>query len=165
MSVPSVCALLPDGRVIHADSCPSLSDPLRMLECPAVMAKANARANGGRSIFDQPDTKTTATFVNYNEEQDRLASAEKFRTIAGNVANLVIEKQAAYGDSFSKSGDIMRILYPKGISTEQLSDALTVVRVLDKLFRIATKKDAFGESPWQDVMGYALLELKKAAEK
>lgn len=76
---------------------------------------------------------------------------------ATNMAKLVTEKQAAYGDSFGKAGDIMRILYPDGIASDKMDDALTIVRVIDKLFRVATKKDAFGESPWKDVMGYALL--------
>ena len=66
-------------------------------------------------------------------------------------------KQAAYGDSFGKAGQILAILYPAGIRPEQYRDALAVVRVLDKLFRIATDRDALGESPWRDVAGYGLL--------
>jgi len=76
---------------------------------------------------------------------------------AGRIASLVTEKQRVYGDSFGKSGHVMRILYPNGISPEQMDDALTVVRVIDKLFRIATQKKAFNESPWSDICGYSLL--------
>lgn len=77
------------------------------------------------------------------------------------VGELVEKKQAAYGDSFGKSGQVMRILYPDGIPPGKLDDALTVVRVLDKLFRIATDRDALGESPWRDVAGYALLSVHR----
>ena len=84
---------------------------------------------------------------------------EKYLSESKEIAELVIEKQAAYGDSFSKSEDIIKILYPEGISPEQYSDALTVIRMIDKLFRIATKKNAFGESPYKDIMGYALLSV------
>lgn len=84
-----------------------------------------------------------------------------YEQIGASIGALVTEKQAAYGDSFGKSGDVMRLLYPDGISPEKLDDALTVVRVVDKLFRIATKRDAFGESPWRDVAGYALLSVKR----
>jgi hypothetical protein len=77
--------------------------------------------------------------------------------IAGEIGKLLTTKQAAYGDSFGKSGAVMAILYPEGIPLEKLDDALTVVRVLDKLFRIATDRDALGESPWGDVAGYAVL--------
>lgn len=84
---------------------------------------------------------------------------------ANEIANLVTEKQVAYGDSFGKAGQIIKILYPNGIPLENIDDALTVVRVIDKLFRIATKKDAFGESPWRDIMGYALLSVVKQEAK
>lgn len=84
-----------------------------------------------------------------------------YQRVAGAAAALVIEKQAAYGDSFGKSGEVMRILYPDGVPPEKLEDALTVVRVIDKLFRIATDRDALGESPWKDVLGYALLAVER----
>lgn len=81
--------------------------------------------------------------------------------IGSSIGALVEEKQAAYGDSFGKSGEVLRLLYPNGIAPAQLDDALTVVRVVDKLFRIATKKDAFGESPWRDIAGYAILSIRR----
>lgn len=82
--------------------------------------------------------------------------------IGAQIGALVETKQAAYGDSFGKSGEVMRILYPDGIPPEKMDDALAVVRVLDKLFRIATDRDALGESPWRDVAGYALLSVRRA---
>lgn len=81
------------------------------------------------------------------------------------LGQLVDRKQAAYGDSFTRSGDVMRALYPKGIAVEQLDDALAVVRVVDKLFRIATDRDALGESPWADVAGYGLLGQARAERR
>lgn len=88
-----------------------------------------------------------------------------YETLGAEIGRLVDTKQAAYGDSFGKSGQVLRILYPNGISLEQLDDALAVVRVVDKLFRIATDKAAFGESPWKDVSGYGLLGAKRAEKK
>lgn len=87
------------------------------------------------------------------------------KQVAVNLADLVIEKQIAYGDSFGKSGQIMAVLYPDGVKPEQMSDMLTIVRVIDKLFRIANKKDAFGESPWRDIMGYSLLAVVRDESK
>lgn len=92
-------------------------------------------------------------------------SVGTYDDVAFAVAKLVTEKQAAYGDSFGKAGRVLRELYPDGIKPEQLDDALTIVRVVDKLFRIATKKDAFGESPWKDIMGYALLSVVRDGKK
>lgn len=81
----------------------------------------------------------------------------KYEARAKKIGQLVDRKNAAYGDSFNRSGDILAILYPEGIRPEQYRDALAVTRVLDKLFRIATAKEAFGESPWNDIAGYAIL--------
>jgi hypothetical protein len=87
-----------------------------------------------------------------------------YAEIAAEIGALVESKQAACGDSFGRSGQVMRILYPDGIRPDQMDDALAVVRVIDKLFRIANKKDAFGESPWRDLCGYSLLSLSRDME-
>lgn len=89
--------------------------------------------------------------------------ASTWESIGFDIGRLVTEKQAAYGDSFGKSGDVLRVLYPDGIPPEKLTDALTITRIVDKLFRVATRKDAFGESPWRDVAGYALLAAERDA--
>ena len=82
-----------------------------------------------------------------------------YSQIGKEVGALVDKKNRAYGNSFSKSGEILKILYPNGVQPDQYRDLLTTTRVLDKLFRIATRKDAFDESPWKDIAGYALLAL------
>lgn len=85
--------------------------------------------------------------------------------IAQEVGQLVTDKQAAYGDSFNKSQQIIKILYPDGIKPENYGDLLTIIRMIDKLFRIATSKNAYGESPYRDIAGYALLGLSNDLEK
>lgn len=83
----------------------------------------------------------------------------KYTREAINLAELITKKQIAYGDSFGQSKRIIEVLYPKGIAPEQYQDALTIIRIIDKLFRIANKKFAFEEDPWQDIAGYALLSF------
>ncbi len=85
--------------------------------------------------------------------------------IASSLGKLVKDKQEAYGDSFNKSERIIKILYPDGIKPENYKDLLTITRIIDKLFRIATRKDAFGESPYRDIAGYALLGLANDLEE
>lgn len=80
-----------------------------------------------------------------------------YETVGKEIGALVDRKNAAYGCSFDKAGDVLRILYPRGIALDELDDALAVVRVVDKLFRIATDRDALGESPWMDIAGYGIL--------
>ncbi len=88
-----------------------------------------------------------------------------YKKIADEIAALVSEKNKAYGDAFAKTGKILQEMYPDGVGIDQYGDMLAIVRVLDKLFRIATNRDAFGESPWKDIMGYALLSLDRQRRK
>lgn len=82
-----------------------------------------------------------------------------FATIAKEIGELLNEKNEAYGNAFEEAGKVLRILYPKGVEPSQYPDLLAIVRVIDKLFRIATDKDAFGEDPWRDIGGYSILRL------
>ena len=80
-----------------------------------------------------------------------------YETIGAEIGKLVTTKQAAYGDSVGRVGKILAILYPDGIPVTQYAHSMLVVRVLDKLNRIATDMDALGESPWADITGYGIL--------
>jgi hypothetical protein len=82
-----------------------------------------------------------------------------FEKIGKEIGSVVSAKNTAYGDSFSQSGLILKILYPNGISVDQYDSALYIVRTIDKLFRIATMKDAFGENPAMDICGYSILDV------
>lgn len=77
------------------------------------------------------------------------------------LGELIDSKQQQYGDSFSKSNEVLKVLYPDGILPHQYGDVMTIVRVIDKLFRIAQRgednEDLGGESPWKDIAGYGLL--------
>lgn len=95
-----------------------------------------------------------------------------YEDIAARIGSLVSEKNAAYGDAFGQAQRILEVLYPAGVRPNQYRNFLATVRVIDKLFRIANKPDAFGESPWQDICGYALLgiasdeaDIRQAAEE
>jgi len=82
---------------------------------------------------------------------------KRLSDIGSEVGRLCEEKNEAYGDSFAKAGDVLEALYPNGVQPHQYTDMLGIIRVVDKLFRIATRKDAFGESPWRDIAGYGIL--------
>lgn len=82
---------------------------------------------------------------------------KRYQEIADSIGRLTQEKNEAYGDSFGQACRILEVLYPDGISPTQYRDALAITRVIDKLFRLANKRDAFGESPWRDIAGYAIL--------
>lgn len=88
-----------------------------------------------------------------------------YKQLGEEIGKLVEEKNAAYGSSFAECHKILSVLYPEGIKPEQYTDALAIIRVIDKLFRIANNKDAFGESPWNDIAGYAILGVANHANK
>jgi hypothetical protein len=92
-------------------------------------------------------------------------TTKTYKQIGEEIGSLVDEKNAAYGSSFAESYKILSVLYPNGIKPEQYTDALAIIRVIDKLFRIANKKDAFGESPWNDIAGYAILGVANDSSK
>lgn len=89
----------------------------------------------------------------------------KYKDLGEEVGALVDEKNAAYGNSFHVSEDFIKLLWPNGVPPESYRDMLCVVRIFDKLKRIATNKDWNGESPYRDIAGYALLGVMKDKEQ
>jgi hypothetical protein len=81
------------------------------------------------------------------------------------IAEIIKKKNVAYGNSFGTSGDAWKILYPDGIKPEQYEDALLLARIWDKMKRLATNNDPYGESPFVDIAGYALCGLTLRKEK
>ena len=92
-------------------------------------------------------------------EELEKTQQSRFHTIADGIASLICLKQRAYGDSFTKAQLIMDILYPGGVPVSSYRDMLTIIRILDKLSRIATADDPMNEDPWMDIVGYGLLAL------
>ena len=91
-----------------------------------------------------------------------------YEQIALEVSTLLQQKNAAYGSAFEKTTEILKLLYPKGIPLSAYKNVHVIVRVLDKLSRIAQDNDPFGESPWIDICGYSILaqtELFKERSK
>lgn len=81
------------------------------------------------------------------------------------ITGITAEKNRAYGDAVHATDKILGILYPNGIDTEQYQDLLLIVRMLDKINRISSgDKNSFGESPWNDIAGYAILGSAKDTE-
>jgi hypothetical protein len=101
----------------------------------------------------------------YRESKMNNNNPKNYEDIGYDVGELVRQKQLAYGDSFGRSGNCLRQMFPNGIKPEQYDDVLTIVRILDKLFRIANNPKAFNENPYQDIVGYGLLGMGRYMEK
>ncbi len=82
--------------------------------------------------------------------------------IGREVGAISDEKGRAYGDSISATMGVMNVIYPEGISVESYESSLVVIRIIDKLNRIANGSlDAFSEDPWLDIAGYAILMVDR----
>jgi len=88
---------------------------------------------------------------------------EMFLDEGEKLAILLAKKHIQYGESYKRSGDILKLLYPDGIKPEQYGDMLAVTRIIDKLFRIAVGKSDDVEN-WRDVAGYGLIMKMRAGE-
>lgn len=100
-------------------------------------------------------------------QKQQTVKIGKYEKIGTEIGRLVDQKNKAYGDAFNKSGEFLKILYPEGIRPEQYNDMLAIVRIFDKLMRIATDKNALNENPYNDIAGYGILkaELPKEGAK
>lgn len=89
----------------------------------------------------------------------------RWAELCSEIALVVDRSNQAYGNSTERSARLMGILWPDGVPPDRMHDARCMISILDKLSRIVTDKDAFGESPWRDVAGYALLAYRHDLEE
>lgn len=87
-----------------------------------------------------------------------------YSQIGAQIGELVERKQSQYGDSFGTAPRILANLYPNGVMPDQYADLLAVVRVVDKLKRVATRHETDDENPWADIAGYAVLMVAQGQE-
>lgn len=97
--------------------------------------------------------------------EEEVASESRFSAIVKRLGDTVESKNKAYGDSFGKSADFMKILYPDGIKPEDYWKFLILTRMFDKMMRLATNNDPAGEDPFLDIGGYAILGMEINARK
>lgn len=86
---------------------------------------------------------------------------DKFKKITDDLAAILSTKDEAYGNAFDKTTQILSLLYPNGIRVEQYKDLHVIIRMLDKISRIARDNDPLGESPYMDIAGYSILSLAR----
>jgi hypothetical protein len=97
-----------------------------------------------------------------------LEKTDRLRELATGLGDLLADKQAQYGDSVGATSEILRQLYPDGITPENYDGLQLVVRILDKLKRVATHglgNDLGRENPMLDVAGYGLLAVELAERR
>jgi hypothetical protein len=92
-----------------------------------------------------------------------------YEALASEIGRLTDTKSKQYGDSAERAEKIMKVLYPNGVPVEAFRNALLIVRMCDKLCRIATQDttgvDGGGEDAWRDMAGYSLIGAKRNTVK
>lgn len=84
----------------------------------------------------------------------------KYESISQDIGRLVDEKNSQYGDSINSTAEFLRLLFPEGIPVEAYGDLGVIVRVFDKLKRIANGNQG-EENAWSDLAGYGILMANK----
>jgi hypothetical protein len=100
--------------------------------------------------------------IDKNEEcefDDEEDLENPYTEIANEVADIVYNKNIAYGNSAESSGKILEILFPNGIPVDKYNKVLLIARILDKISRICNDENAFGENPFKDIIGYCLVSI------
>lgn len=118
----------------------------------------NALATVSNNYCNQPEERQ-------QELQEQISNANlrppgRYEMRGRDIGANTDLKNEKYGDAFRKIGKIIKIMYPDGVDIDRMGDFTLVVRVLDKLCRIADgDKKAFDENPWRDCVGYGLLGM------
>jgi len=76
------------------------------------------------------------------------------KELTNELGEMLEEKQKAYGDAIEESGKFLSVLYPNGIPPESYQTVALLVRMFDKMKRIAN--GASNENSWKDLAGYSV---------
>ncbi|MBA4495119.1 hypothetical protein ACFO25_10010 [Paenactinomyces guangxiensis] len=113
--------------------------------------KENVKEVKGRGLTSRETARQIAEEFNQQEERPG-----RYETLGQRIGQLVDRKQKEYGDSWGKAAGILEKLYPDGVKPEHYHNMLGIVRVIDKLSRIANGNQG-EENAWADLAGYGLL--------
>lgn len=98
-------------------------------------------------------------------QHEEAVPSELYQKIASELGKLLVEKDKAYGRAWLKSSEFLKLIFPNGINPDQYVDMLLIVRIFDKMSRIASSKNAFGENPFKDIAGYGILGASRSEKK
>lgn len=111
--------------------------------------------------YERVNSEQTKNYTSTTGTGQQKTMTTTYEDLGRSVGALVDVKNKAYGSAFDDAGEFLKLLYPDGIQPSQYADALALVRIFDKMKRIATDRDALGESPYRDIAGYGLLGLMR----
>ncbi len=84
-----------------------------------------------------------------------------FHSLGEELADMLDNKNRQYGDSYARMAHVLPMFYPDGVPGDHLLDAVFILRIIDKLMRIASAQGDDLEDPVKDIAGYAILRMKE----
>lgn len=124
----------------------------KCIECVFEEGGTSTHKDTGGTIYIEKDPPNNIPYPSADKH-----GTERLQELGEQIGKLVAEKNEAYGSAFIDLAKMLEVLWPDGIKPEQYIDVGLVTRICDKLKRIASRKDAFGESPYKDISGYGIL--------
>lgn len=85
------------------------------------------------------------------------ATERPLENLGTQLGKMLQAKNDAYGSSFLRCDEFLAILWPDGVPRSAYGTMIILVRMFDKMMRIATAPDAFNEDAESDLAGYAML--------
>ena len=94
-------------------------------------------------------------------KKEEPVTNNSFQELASELAEMLTEKNRKYGDSYARMAHVLPIFYPEGVPGNHLLDAVFILRIVDKLMRIASAQKDDDEDPVMDIAGYAILRMRE----
>ena len=99
------------------------------------------------------------------EDAGSTATLGDFLSIGEELGQMLASKNRKYGDSYARMAHVLPMFYPDGVPGDHLLDAVFILRIIDKLMRIASAQGDDEEDPVKDIAGYAMLRMREMRNK
>ena len=115
----------------------------------------------GEPEVAKPKPKRKKTRKKNEDATSEPSNPNGFYDIASELAEMLTDKNRKYGDSYARMAHVLPIFYPEGVPGNHLLDAVFILRIIDKLMRIASAQSDDEEDPVADIAGYAILRMRE----
>ncbi len=118
-----------------------------------------------REIAGAPKTVVRTPMRREYPAADDPATLEDFLGLGEEIGRMLADKNRKYGDSYARMAHVLPMFYPDGVPGDHLLDAIFILRIIDKLMRIASAQGDDEEDPVKDIAGYAVLRMREMRNK
>ena len=133
---------------------------------PSPMMPMNDEAEGNinlnpdeeKFVGEEPQEKEKMT---KKTKKGNPAKDSSFEGIAFELSSMLEDKNRQYGDSYARMQHVLPVFFPNGVPADRLLDAIFILRIVDKLMRIASNQPDDMEDPVKDIAGYAILRMRE----